>query len=69
MTSQQHWDPSGQDHHAFVISMQRELKHYHIFLCISWPFLKVYKCNLKFLVEFLKKIILSAQELNFRRYG
>ena len=29
----------------------------------SWPFLKVYKCNFKFLVEFLRKIILSAKEL------
>jgi len=31
--------------------------------------MKVFKCDLKFLVEFPKKIILSSQELIFRRYG
>ena len=52
-----------QDHHAFVISMQRESKTQpHLLVYKSTPFSKVFKCDLKFLVEFLR-IILSAQEI------
>jgi len=38
--------------------------------CISRPlFLKAFKFNLKVWVKFPKKLTLSSEELNFRRYG
>ena len=43
---------------------------YKLNSCISRPpFLKAFKHNLKFWVDFPKKLILSSQELIFRRYG